>query len=45
MVKILSVYLENSVVGGYFDEEFEEPKRNFLKNLKKGIINQLYLLM
>jgi len=26
-MKILKVYVENSVVGGYFDEEFEEPTK------------------
>jgi len=45
MGNILRVYLENSVVGGYFDEEFETPTKKLFEELKKETIHQLYLLM
>lgn len=35
-MKILSVYVENSVVGGYFDEEFEEPTKLLFDEFHKG---------
>jgi hypothetical protein len=35
-MKILRVYLENSVVGGYFDEEFEEPTKLLFDEFHKG---------
>jgi len=40
MGKILSVYLENSVIGGYFDEEFEEPTKMLFEEFKKENIQQ-----
>jgi hypothetical protein len=39
-IKILRIYIENSVIGGYFDEEFEEYTRKLVDNLKAGNINQ-----
>jgi hypothetical protein len=36
MGKILNIYLENSVIGGYFDEEFEEPTKKLFEEFKKG---------
>ena len=35
------IYIDTSVLGGYFDEEFKEATRSFLKDLK---ITKLYLL-
>jgi len=35
-MKILRVYVENSVVGGYFDEEFEEPTKLLFDEFHKG---------
>jgi len=35
-MKILRVYVENSVVGGYFDDEFEEPTKKLFDEFKKG---------
>jgi len=29
------IYIDTSVVGGYFDEEFEEATKLFLKKLSK----------
>jgi len=34
-MKILRVYVENSVVGGYFDEEFEEPTKLLFDEFRK----------
>jgi hypothetical protein len=36
-VKILSVYIENSVVGGYFDDEFKDYTQKLFEEFKKGI--------
>jgi rRNA-processing protein FCF1 len=35
-MKVLSVYIENSVIGGYFDEEFKEHTRKLFDKFKKG---------
>jgi predicted nucleic acid-binding protein len=35
-IKILRVYVENSVIGGYFDEEFKEHTRKLFDKFKKG---------
>ena len=35
-MKILRIYIENSVIGGYFDEEFKIPTQKFFDLLKKG---------
>jgi rRNA-processing protein FCF1 len=35
-MKILKVYVENSVIGGFFDEEFEEYTRKLFKEFKNG---------
>jgi rRNA-processing protein FCF1 len=35
-MKVLSVYIENSVIGGYFDEEFKEHTRKLFDEFKKG---------
>jgi len=36
-MKILRVYLDNSVIGGYFDEEFEAPTKKLFELFKAGI--------
>lgn len=33
---ILTVYLDNSVLGGYFDSEFEEPTRRLWRMAEAG---------
>jgi hypothetical protein len=35
-MKKLRIYIENSVIGGYFDEEFEEYTKKLFENFKKG---------
>ena len=30
------IYIDTSVVGGYFDEEFREPTRRLFKRLEEG---------
>jgi hypothetical protein len=35
-MKTIRVYIENSVIGGYFDEEFQEPTRKLFGLFKKG---------
>ncbi|GAA5819444.1 MAG: conserved hypothetical protein [Methanobrevibacter sp. CfCl-M3] len=41
-MKTLRIYLENSVIGGYFDDEFETPTKKLFKEFEKGFIKQLY---
>ena len=36
-MKVLRIYIENSVVGGYFDEEFKDHTRKLFEKFKKGI--------
>jgi len=36
-IKILNIYVENSVIGGYFDDEFKEYSQKLFENFKKGI--------
>jgi hypothetical protein len=36
-MKVLRVYIENSVIGGYFDKEFEVPTKKLFGLLKKGV--------
>jgi len=36
IMKILKVYLENSVVGGYFDDEFKIPTKKLFEEFRKG---------
>jgi predicted nucleic acid-binding protein len=36
-MKILKMYLENSVIGGYFDEEFKETTQKLFEKLRKGV--------
>jgi hypothetical protein len=40
-IKILEVYIENSVIGGYFDDEFKEHTRKLFENFKKGIFKPI----
>jgi len=35
-MKKLKVYIENSVIGGYFDEEFKEATKKLFEEFKKG---------
>ena len=35
-MKIPRVYIENSVIGGYFDEEFQKPTRKLFDLFRKG---------
>jgi len=37
MMKTLRIYIENSVIGGYFDEEFKEHTRKLFDSFKKGL--------
>lgn len=30
------IYIDNSVIGGYFDDEFEEETKLFFDQIKKG---------
>ena len=36
-MKILRIYIENSVIGGYFDDEFKNPTRKLFENFRNGI--------
>ncbi|GHV77448.1 hypothetical protein AGMMS49942_22690 [Spirochaetia bacterium] len=36
-MKTIRVYIENSVIGGYFDEEFQEPTRKLFDLFRKGV--------
>ena len=36
-IKKLSLYLDTSVIGGYFDKEFEQDTRLLFQNIKDGI--------
>jgi hypothetical protein len=36
-MKILTIYLENSVIGGYFDDEFNESSMKLFDEFKKGL--------
>ena len=36
-MKILKVYIENSVIGGYFDDEFKEFTHKLFEKFEKGI--------
>jgi len=36
-IKVLRIYLENSVIGGYFDDEFKEPTEKLFDKFKQGI--------
>ena len=35
-MKVLRIYIENSVIGGFFDEEFKVPTQKLFDLLKKG---------
>ncbi|MDR1820625.1 MAG: hypothetical protein LBR15_10335 [Methanobrevibacter sp.] len=35
-MKTLRIYLENSVIGGYFDDEFETPTKKLFEEFEKG---------
>jgi hypothetical protein len=37
MQKEIKVYIENSVIGGYFDKEFIEPTRKLFDLFRKGV--------
>ncbi len=36
-MKVLRIYIENSVIGGYFDDEFKEHTYKLFEKIKKGI--------
>jgi predicted nucleic acid-binding protein len=36
-MKILKIYVENSVIGGYFDDEFKEHTRKLFDEFRKGV--------
>ena len=36
-MKILKIYIENSVIGGYFDEEFKEPTIKLFDKFRNAI--------
>lgn len=35
-MKIATLYLDTSIIGGYFDEEFAEPTRLLWRQMEKG---------
>jgi predicted nucleic acid-binding protein len=35
-IKVLKIYIENSAVGGYFDNEFKDHTRKLFEEFKKG---------
>jgi len=35
--KVLKVYIENSVIGGYFDDEFSEPTKMLFELFRQGL--------
>jgi hypothetical protein len=35
-MKIQRIYIDNSVIGGYYDEEFENDTKKFFNKAKKG---------
>jgi hypothetical protein len=35
-IKVLRIYIENSVVGGYFDDEFKEFTQKLFEYFRKG---------
>ena len=35
-MKILRIYIENSVIGGYFDDEFKEFTKKLFEYFKNG---------
>jgi hypothetical protein len=36
-IKVLRIYIENSVIGGYFDDEFKEYTHKLFEEFKKAI--------
>jgi hypothetical protein len=36
-MKILRIYIENSVIGGYFDDEFREYTLKLFDEFRKGL--------
>ncbi|GBU24736.1 hypothetical protein R83H12_01371 [Fibrobacteria bacterium R8-3-H12] len=36
-IKVLRIYVENSVIGGYFDDEFKEFTEKLFDKFKKGV--------
>jgi hypothetical protein len=36
-MKILRIYIENSVIGGYFDDEFKEFTQKLFEGFRKGL--------
>ena len=39
-MKTLRIYIENSVVGGYFDDEFKIPTRKLFELLLMSMVNK-----
>ncbi len=37
------IYIDTSVIGGYYDDEFQEPTRKLFKRLENNEIVLLYL--
>jgi hypothetical protein len=37
LMKVLRIYIENSVIGGYFDDEFKESTIKLFEEFEKGI--------
>jgi len=37
MKKGMKIYIENSVIGGYFDKEFAEPTKQLFELFRKGV--------
>ena len=40
-MKILRIYIENSVIGGYFDDEFKEITHKLFENFRNGTIKPI----
>ncbi|GBR73763.1 putative PIN domain protein [Candidatus Termititenax aidoneus] len=36
-MKTLRIYIENSVIGGYFDKEFKDPTRKLFELIRQGV--------
>jgi hypothetical protein len=37
VMKTLRIYIENSVIGGYFDKEFEYPTKKLFELIRQGV--------
>jgi len=40
-MKVLRIYIENSVIGGYFDDEFKEITHKLFDHFRSGVIKPI----